>query len=646
MPASNRARRIARAVWVAVAAVAAASLPAYAEFGRDEVARDELQRQCAAGLIAGGVAACDGMEPVCVGFARLAPDRAPMRTNTLFDVASLTKTFTAAVCANLAARGVVDVDIPFVSYLPECAVGPDCRITMRDLALHRSGFETDTSIVAGNPSPEEFRRRALAHRPVHQCPNAYLYSCHNYILLGMIAERVTGKRLDRLGKELVFGPLGMKDTSWGPVPDDGRPMRCAYRKIEPGHIIDCMAGKIGIPIGNAGVFTTVGDVSLFLKDMLARKTFAPAVYDLLLSEGRCADGVKRTFGFAMNDAARPAGVSARAVWHTGSTGQTMLVDPETGFWAAVLTSRGGTDGIKGHDDCIAARRKLIGMLATKTPVAAFRREIAAPETRAAAIRRALKSSDASVRRFALWNLFADDHAAAFAWMEANVSDGGRGVGLLMAELAAQMPDDRRTAFLGRLSEATADSAVRLACSNALGFPFHRNNVPVSQDPVNDHPVKMVAAFDLPTEGWRFHHDRNADGHRGPSACQTLPGKAASRWLNIKIGSFWEEFPGVGRNYNGIGWYRLEWKLPERPAGANVFELCFDGVDEEAWVWINGEYVGQHAEGPIGWNRPFRFNVAKELKWGETNVLVVRVNDSANGGGIYKGIRLEAMSCDF
>ena len=80
-------------------------------------------------------------------------------------------------------------------------------------------------------------------------------------------------------------------------------------------------------------------------------------------------------------------------------------------------------------------------------------------------------------------------------------------------------------------------------------------------------------------------------------------------------------------------------------GTNV-TLVADGVDEEAWVWINGEYVGQHAEGPIGWNRPFRFNVAKELKWGETNVLVVRVNDSANGGGIYKGIRLEAMSCDF
>lgn len=63
--------------------------------GRGDVARDEMQRQVDAGLIAGGVAACEGMEPVCVGLARVAPDRTPVRTDTLFDVASLTKTFTA-----------------------------------------------------------------------------------------------------------------------------------------------------------------------------------------------------------------------------------------------------------------------------------------------------------------------------------------------------------------------------------------------------------------------------------------------------------------------------------------------------------------------------------------------------------------------
>ena len=324
--------------------------------------RSEAQRQFESGLIAGAVIACSEMEtPVTVGFARLEPDRSPMRADTLFDVASLTKVFTAVICARLAADGLVDVDAPFVRYLPECAVGADSKITMRDLAVHRSGFVTKNFAKDDPKDPAVFRRRALGHIPAHPCPNAYKYSCHNYILLGMIAERVTGKSLDRLGEELVFRPLGMSDTKWGPVPDDGRPMRCAYRKIEPGLIVDHIAGHAPIAIGNAGVFTTAHDLSLFLKDILSRKTFKPAVYDLLLKENRCADGVKRSFGFAMDDAARPAGASTRAVWHTGSTGQTMFADPASGFWAVVLTSRWGKDGMEGHDACIIARRKLIAL---------------------------------------------------------------------------------------------------------------------------------------------------------------------------------------------------------------------------------------------------------------------------------------------
>lgn len=329
-----------------------------------EAVRAELRRECDARMIAGAVVMCSGLErPVVEGFARLEPEMAPMREGTRFDVASLTKVFTAAVCARLAADGLIDVDAPFVRYLPECAVGPGCGITVRDLALHRSGFVTKNFAADEPKDPEVFRRRALAHMPAHPCPNAFLYACHNYILLGMIAERVAGKPLDRLGEELVFRPLGMKDTAWGPVPDDGRPIRCAYRDIEPGRIVDYIAHRAPLPIGNAGLFTTAADVSLFLRDLLSRKAFKPAYYGLLLGEGRCADGAKRSFGFDMRDGERPAGVSARAVWHTGSTGQTMLADPETGFWAVVLTSRWGKDCMEGHDACIVARREIIGMLA-------------------------------------------------------------------------------------------------------------------------------------------------------------------------------------------------------------------------------------------------------------------------------------------
>ena len=94
----------------------------------------------------------------------------------------------------------------------------------------------------------------------------------------------------------------------------------------------------------------------------------------------------------------------------------------------------------------------------------------------------------------------------------------------------------------------------------------------------------------------------------------------------------------------IGWYRREFELPERPAKGDSCELCFDGVDDEAWVWLNGTYIGQHDEGIPGCGKPFRFDVTKELKWGAKNVIVVRINDMGNAGGIDKGIRVEVLQC--
>lgn len=312
------------------------------------------------GLIAGSVMTTTADSEIkCVGWARLCPDQTPMRENTLFDVASLTKPVTAMLVAILASEGKVDVDQPFVKYLPGCAVGPDCKITVRDLAMHRSGFETKNFAFDDPADEATFRSRVLAHLPKFGCPNEFYYSCHNYILLGLIAEHVGGKRLDALAKEKLFEPLGMKDTCWGPVKDDGRPMRSAYRRVEPGRIVDHIAGHCPCPIGNAGLFTTAGDMRKLLADLLARKTFAPSVYELMFGAQSCADGTKRSFGWDMSDARRPAGVSARAIWHTGSTGQTILADPDLSLGIVVLTSRWGRDDKQGHDDGIRARRQIV-----------------------------------------------------------------------------------------------------------------------------------------------------------------------------------------------------------------------------------------------------------------------------------------------
>ena len=82
-------------------------------------------------------------------------------------------------------------------------------------------------------------------------------------------------------------------------------------------------------------------------------------------------------------------------------------------------------------------------------------------------------------------------------------------------------------------------------------------------------------------------------------------------------------------------------MPEK-VECNAVELAFTAVDESAWVWLNGVYLGSHDIGPSGWNTPFALDCRKEIRWGEENILVVRVLDTAVDGGIFKPVHVEIL----
>lgn len=120
-----------------------------------------------------------------------------------------------------------------------------------------------------------------------------------------------------------------------------------------------------------------------------------------------------------------------------------------------------------------------------------------------------------------------------------------------------------------------------------------------------------------------------------------------QWYKVEDpGQDWREteVPEVYHNtwagkYHGYAWYQVEFVPP-----ANLEEdmkIRFAGIDEQAWVYINGEYIGEHTEEstdkPIGelWDRPFSLEVPHELiQPGKPNSLVVRVHNSRGSGGIH------------
>ena len=271
--------------------------------------------------------------------------------------------------------------------------------------------------------------------------------------------------------------------------------------------------------------------------------------------------------------------------------------------------------------------------------AAFRSLLYNQATREDAVRRGLTDSDAGIRALAAFELYSSKGLEAMPQLKAMLTDPSDEVGYVLVEVGRTMPD--RTAglaFLEKLKETTLSLEVKKRIAQAIGFKFYRDNRPFSQNPVHDHQITLVKSIPLPLQGWKFRTDPDNSGHLEKHSFfkDALP---ESGWATVAVGTSWET-QGF-KDYDGFAWYRLTFKLPPKVQG-EAAELCFGAVDECAWVWLNGKYIGQHDEGPKGWNTPFRLDVTKEIRWGAKNTLVVRVEDSEQAGGIWKPVVLEVL----
>ncbi len=147
-------------------------------------------------------------------------------------------------------------------------------------------------------------------------------------------------------------------------------------------------------------------------------------------------------------------------------------------------------------------------------------------------------------------------------------------------------------------------------------------------------LAVVAEIKLPRDGWKFKLDPERVGRQ---AGWFKPDRDDSTWDDISIEQAWGHF---GYDYIGTAWYRRTITLPDNPGGTNAL-IRFGGVDECAWVWINGEYVGEHDIGPTGWNQPFRLDVTGSLKWGRDNQITVCAMNTAMAGGIWQPVTILA-----
>ena len=267
--------------------------------------------------------------------------------------------------------------------------------------------------------------------------------------------------------------------------------------------------------------------------------------------------------------------------------------------------------------------------------ARFRKLLA--DDRAGAVAFGLKHADPVLRSRALLELFRDRRERALPELKRFAADRDYRVRMTVLGCLGELPDSPERREVAKILRRKSKEPVLVAAAGRIASPFkfQRSKPRLSERDDWDHAVTVVSSTELPTAGWKFATDRGGTGHERNFFAEDFDD---SKWATIKVGN-WESqgFPG----YDGYAWYRIAFDGPAK-VDCNAVELTFGGVDEEAWVWLNGVYVGQHAVGTSGWDKPFSLDVTDELRWGGRNVLVVRVYDSRQAGGIWKPIKLDIL----
>jgi len=190
----------------------------------------------------------------------------PNTSSTKFDIASITKQFTAACIALLHFREMLSIEHPVNEYLPELKI--DQRIKIKHLVYHESGLKDFIfSLLMLDYSWEEIEglTEDTLFNILKKLPELdfepgceHNYTNTNYFLLGLIVEKVSGKKLSEFANEEIFVPLGMKDTSFETNFDNISSKKAVGYSLQP-HRSKEEISKAQI-LGPRGVYTTIDDL--------------------------------------------------------------------------------------------------------------------------------------------------------------------------------------------------------------------------------------------------------------------------------------------------------------------------------------------------------------------------------------------------
>lgn len=288
--------------------------------------------------------------------------RTALTPDAVYDLASVTKVLATTVAVMREVdSGRLSLDGKVSSYVP----GLDDRfgrLTLRQLLMHQSCLPDGPppGSINGQKSGETadvvawFNANANALAGKGACGRgAATYSDLNMILAAAVVQSVSGKRLDRYLQDEIYDPLGMTSTRFNPpaawkgriAPTEtyGASKDRSGRSGQiHGQVHDETSWYFGGVGGNAGLFSTAGDIGKLVRGLLKSDVIVkkPATRATFFASQGVTDqlGGKRALGWEIAPWYCP-GFGPNTVGHTGFTGTSVCIDPDRNSYAVVLTNR-------------------------------------------------------------------------------------------------------------------------------------------------------------------------------------------------------------------------------------------------------------------------------------------------------------------
>jgi uncharacterized protein YbbC (DUF1343 family)/CubicO group peptidase (beta-lactamase class C family) len=295
------------------------------------------------------------------------PTPEAMMRDTVFDMASLTKPVaTATSIMILIEEGRLRLNDRLGRLLPEFDNHGKGAITIDQLIRHRAGLIPDDPLADYQQGPETAWKKLAELDLVGPPGERFRYSDVGFLILGRLVERISGERLDRFAAGRIFDVLGMKDTHFRPIdspirnPESGiqNPEIGRVAPTEPesrggrmlrGVVHDPRSRALGGVAGHAGLFATADDLAIFAQTLLngglgpnGRRILSPLAVRMMIDPSDTPPDQRRGLGWDVQTSqSAPHGglFGPTGFGHTGFTGTSLWVDPETETFVVILTSR-------------------------------------------------------------------------------------------------------------------------------------------------------------------------------------------------------------------------------------------------------------------------------------------------------------------